>query len=746
MTSIVEGQIILSGDPEAGERLSRAAVSIDVSPGELLDRLTILTIKAEASRETSAATLVEAERRAMHLRWQSAFDADPDQAPEWSELLALNRTLWGLEDHVRACESTEDFGPGFISTARAIYATNDRRWHWKQVVNKRLGSGLHEYKFYSPVPKPSKWTSQSGVVRPSPWMCFRTWRSSTGDCLSMLTNERDHEMATLDGPSAELWAQIEEGIGLDELRAHASRLQVDEEFHDFLTMLHERGFITSCARGTEIDDHTVPVRAAPAPTPQPLELGENGDVEREVIQWVTQNGLLFSAHWEVTYRCNERCVHCYNPGAAHTPTERPSRETDELSTDEALSLLDDLRAAGVLRLTLSGGEVMLRHDFWELVAAARVRGFSVNVYTNGLKLDDAACDRLAALWPSTVSVSVYSADADAHDAITNVPGSFKKSVRALERLQERGVKTYLKSTQMKHTVGGYARVNELAARLGAGGEIDMMMSAAVDGASAPLALAAHAPEELIVLAATPGSPLDVGNASTGYGHQRRDPKATVCGAGTSSMGIDPTGGINPCNSLPIPVGSHRTHGFLSIWRASRQYRQAHQEYDPPTTIAEAVAPLSQWQEVRLESFHECGTHRRCGWCTKCPGLAMLEHGDPLAPSTTNCRLASARMMAADLLTHGMTREEIAGRFGVPADFGRRRGRSLPVLQETVRGQGFDPKESATSVMGGSQDNARVSANFTDRRGTVLLRRGSTATRDALEEFDVLAHRLEGRLG
>lgn len=745
MTSDAWEGVGLGGELAGQSTTSYGRVPIDVSPGELLDRLSILTIKAAASRNTPTEVPVESERLALQMRWCTVFAVNPQQVPEWCDLLAINRTLWMLEDDVRTRESVGDFGPLFVSSARAIYATNDRRWRCKEAINERLRSELRECKFHAaPL---AEWTLRSAwVVRPSPWMCFRTWRSPAGECLSMLTNERDHELATLDGPSAELWAQIEEGIGLDGLRVYAARLGVAEHLDDFLAMLCERGFIASPLTDVGLDDRAAPVRAAPAPIPRPLERGENGDAERDIIQWVTQNGLLFSAHWEVTYRCNERCVHCYNPGAAHTPTERPERETEELTPAEAVSLLDDLREVGVLRLTLSGGEVMLRHDFWDLVAAARARGFSVNVYTNGLKLDEAACDRLAALWPSTVSISVYSADADAHDAITGVPGSFQKSVRALEWLHERGIKTYLKSTQMKHTVGGYARVNELAARLGAGGEVDMMMSAAVDGASAPLALAQHAPEELVVLAATPGSPLDVGDASSGYGRQDRDPKATVCGAGTSSMGIDPTGGINPCNSLPIPVGSHRTHGFREIWRASRHYRRTHRTHVPPATVVEAVAPLSQWQEVRLESFHECGTHRRCGWCTKCPGLAMLEHGDPLAPSTTNCRLATARMMAADLLGQGLTREDIAARLQVPTDFGRRRGRSLPVLQETVRGQGFDPKETASSAMLGVGGNARTSVGFIDRHGTTLLRRGSKATRDMLAEFDTLDGRLEDPLG
>lgn len=567
-------------------------------------------------------------------------------------------------------------------------------------------------------------------------MCYRTWRASNGEALAMLSDERHHKIATLDRESALLWGEIESGCTRQYLLVKAQALGVAEELDGFLAMLEAQLFIVDgeSDRGA--------MRATAAPEPMPLETAENTPVEREIMHWVADQGFLFSVHWEVTYRCNERCAHCYNPGAAHTPQERPSRKSDELSTAEAISLLDDMREAGVFRLTLSGGEVMLRKDFWEIVEAARDRGFSVNIYTNGLRLDDEACDRLASLWPTTVSVSVYSADSHAHDAITRVPGSFERSVRALERLRSRGIKTFLKSTQMGHTLSGHARVHELANRIGAGAEIDMMMSSAVDGASAPLALAARSPEELVLLAATAGSPLFVGDASSGWGRITRDRNASVCGAGVGALGIDPTGGINTCNSMPLPAGSHRLHGFLQVWRASRQYRRTHLSHVPPASVAEAVEPLSQWQGIHLRDFRECGTHRRCDWCTKCPGLAMLEHGDPLAPSTTNCRLATARMTASDLLSQGYSRDEIASKLSVPQDFGRRPALPMPLIQERSRGFGFDPQTIAAAAMSPSATPSPLTTtSLRDRNGTVVLQRGTEATAEAISAFDGIAERV-----
>ncbi len=576
-------------------------------------------------------------------------------------------------------------------------------------------------------------TAADRLLKPAPWVCFRTWVAADGERRSMVSNEKDHHLAVLDGPSSELWAAIERGCTLGTLNQHAERLDAASELDDFISILDAQGFLAGR------DDEGQ--RASPAPPPHQIESAQNANVEHDMMRWVADKGYLFGVHWEVTYRCNERCVHCYNPGAAHNPHEKPERETDELSPAEALTLLDDLRYAGVFRLTLSGGEVMLRRDFWELVAAARAQGFSVNIYTNGLKLDEEACRKLAALWPTSVSISVYSAEADAHDAITGVPGSFRRSVQALEGLQALGVKTYLKSTQMGHTLTGYKKVRKLADRLGAGAELDMIMSASVDGATAPLQLAADNPEELVVLAATPGSPLYVGTAESNWGFVHKDKNASVCGAAIGSLGIDPTGGINACNSMPIPAGSHRTHGFLQVWRASRQYRLAHATPEPPPSLEAAVSLLSHWQTIQLKDFHECGTHRRCGWCTKCPGTAMLEHGDPLAPSTTNCRLATARMTAADLLAQGLTREAIAERLGVTQDFGHRPAKRIPIIVETQRGTGFDPAQVACGVLSCGSSSPLTSASLRDKSGNVLLARGAPATAAAISAFEGVTERI-----
>src|SRR5437868_12504853 len=98
-------------------------------------------------------------------------------------------------------------------------------------------------------------------------------------------------------------------------------------------------------------------------------------------------GIPFSAHVDVTYRCNERCVHCYLDHDDH----------GEMTTAEIKDVLDQLAEAGVFFLVFSGGEVFMRRDFLDLVEHARKLQFNVKVKTNGVMIHEAEARRLREL-------------------------------------------------------------------------------------------------------------------------------------------------------------------------------------------------------------------------------------------------------------------------------------------------------------------------------------------------------------
>ncbi|PYV14174.1 MAG: hypothetical protein DMG21_19030, partial [Acidobacteria bacterium] len=154
--------------------------------------------------------------------------------------------------------------------------------------------------------------------------------------------------------------------------------------------------------------------------------------------------------------CNERCVHCY--------LEHDDR--GEMTTAEICGLLDQLAEAGVFFLTFSGGEVLMRMDFFEILEHARARLFSVKIKTNAFMIREKQADRMRDLGVDSVQVSIYSHRAEVHDAITKLPGSLKRSLAGIRSLRERGLKVIIANVLMRQNVGDYAGVQALARELG----------------------------------------------------------------------------------------------------------------------------------------------------------------------------------------------------------------------------------------------------------------------------------------
>ncbi|HSF95625.1 MAG TPA: DUF6165 family protein [Thermohalobaculum sp.] len=125
-------------------------VMIEIAPGELIDKITILRIKDERIADPAKRANVLVELRTLNEARAAAMPDDPEIARLEDALKAVNEALWQIEDDIRDCERAGDFGPRFIELARAVYQTNDRRADLKRAINLHLGSRLVEEKSYKP--------------------------------------------------------------------------------------------------------------------------------------------------------------------------------------------------------------------------------------------------------------------------------------------------------------------------------------------------------------------------------------------------------------------------------------------------------------------------------------------------------------------------------------------------------------------------------------------------------------------
>jgi hypothetical protein len=126
-----------------------AELMVPISPGELIDKITILEIKSQ--RMTDAAKLhnVRTELALLTDTWRASPFSATDIRAEWDALREVNGKLWDIEDRIRDRERDGDFGAEFIELARAVYVTNDERAVLKKKINTKLGSTLVEEKSYA---------------------------------------------------------------------------------------------------------------------------------------------------------------------------------------------------------------------------------------------------------------------------------------------------------------------------------------------------------------------------------------------------------------------------------------------------------------------------------------------------------------------------------------------------------------------------------------------------------------------
>jgi len=207
----------------------------------------------------------------------------------------------------------------------------------------------------------------------------------------------------------------------------------------------------------------------------------NSNTYNEILKRTRKEHRLISVHWEVTYRCNEKCSHCYLdvlPPGAKVP--------GELSTEEAKRVIDELAEMGVLTISFSGGEVFLRKDIFELSGYARKKGFAIRFFTNGILIKPAVADKIAAVRPVVVELSVYGSDAETHDGITKMPGSYELTLRAVKLLLERNVRCIIKTPLMKENIHQIGALRELASDLGIKFQYDLTIAPKHTGDLSPL--------------------------------------------------------------------------------------------------------------------------------------------------------------------------------------------------------------------------------------------------------------------
>ena len=343
-------------------------------------------------------------------------------------------------------------------------------------------------------------------------------------------------------------------------------------------------------------------------------------------------GGITSVMFELTYRCSEKCIHCYNVGATRNDEEVSTRgDREELTLNDYKRIIDDLYDQGLIKVCLTGGDPFSKSFVWELIDYLYNKGIAFDVFTNGQRIVNDV-ERLANYYPRLVGVSIYSGIAEVHDFITRIKGSWEKSMSVVRQLSALGVPMNVKCCVMRPNVKSYYLVDDIAKQYGVVPQFEISLTDSIEGDRCVSKYLRMTDEQLEIVLRDDNIPLYVGKEAPNYGGQSKQMDQNTCGAGKNSLCITPEGNVIPCCAFHTSFGNLKENSISNILNNSKE--------------------LSYWRGLTLNDYEECGRYDHCAYCNLCPGNNFIEHGTPLKASEVNCFMAKTRYELAQKMMQG----------------------------------------------------------------------------------------------
>jgi len=216
------------------------------------------------------------------------------------------------------------------------------------------------------------------------------------------------------------------------------------------------------------------------------------------------------------------------------------------------------------------------------------------------------------LKPFAISTSLYGASAATHDAVTQVHGSFEKTLEGIKLLVDRGLDPLVQTLVMKSNLNELEQIQKLVASLGATLHIDMAIVPSKTGADFPFQYEPSV-EELARCKWLPDGICEAHNGDYG-----------LCKAGKALCVVSPGGDVFPCSIFPLKLGNLKQSSFDTIWSL------------------EPCAELRYLRSMRRTDLYACSKCDLAAYCRRCTGIAYLESGHLDGPSSSACRQAQMR--------------------------------------------------------------------------------------------------------
>lgn len=343
---------------------------------------------------------------------------------------------------------------------------------------------------------------------------------------------------------------------------------------------------------------------------------------------------------EVTARCNNRCRHCY----INLPPGDHSAQRDELTLDEIDALADQAVSLGSLWCLLTGGEPLLRKDFFDLYPTLVKKGLLVSLFTNACLITDGHVALFQRYPPREIEITVYGVTARTYERISRIPGSYAAFCRGLSLLKAGGIKVRLKAMVMRSNLPEFREIAHFCRKWTNGGfRFDPILHLRFDGNPArnEEILAERLTAEQIVALEQTDSDRSLllkkacGLLEPAIPVQSMDRRLFQCGAGRQGFSVSYNGTYHLCASLRHPDCLYNLRrGTLS---------EAWLDFTP--RVLAVTTPNASF----LQNCARCPLMDLCHWC---PAHAHLECGRLDERCEYFCRVAKTRAGRFGLVQSG----------------------------------------------------------------------------------------------
>ena len=280
-----------------------------------------------------------------------------------------------------------------------------------------------------------------------------------------------------------------------------------------------------------------------------------------------------SVTFELTYGCNLRCVHCYNPTHRVLP--------QELRTEEVFSILDQCADVGVVTLTFTGGELFVRPDVFDIFEHAKRLGLLLELISNATRITPEVADRLQQAKFSSLAISIYGATKDTYERVTRVPGSFEPFICGLECLVSRRLPVTVRMTVMTENAHEVQDARTLIEGMGIKFQYCLDLHPKTNGDTSPLEHRLSAADKVRIDQAMLG-PRDQAADDEPCA---RNGSFIECACGQTKFAITPYGEMNLCVGFPIPKYDLRRGTVKEGWEVLKQTvdgARPNEHYECPT--------------------------------------------------------------------------------------------------------------------------------------------------------------------